>query len=152
MKQEHVQEHFAKQADEYEQLMVKLAPQYLEQHQIIYTLLPREDRNYSVLDLGCGNGVLSELVFQKLPHAFVVGFDLTENMLQAFEKKLANHTGKFELKQGDFRTDPIGTGYDIIIAGLTLHHLTWEQRKKFYQTLYSALNKEGLLLARDIPY
>ena len=150
MKQDQVQEHFAKQADEYEQLMVKLVPQYLEQHQIIYNLLPKEDRNYRVLDLGCGNGVLSELVFQKLPNAYVVGFDVTENMLQAFEKKLANHAGKFELKQGDFQTDPIGSGYDIILAGLTLHHLTWEQRETFYRTLYSAMNQGGLLLARDI--
>jgi tRNA (cmo5U34)-methyltransferase len=150
MKQEQVQEHFAKQADEYEQLMVKLVPHYLEQHQIISAVLPKEDKDYRVLDLGCGNGVLSEIVLQKLPHAFVVGFDVTDKMLQAFEKKLANHAGKYELRQGDFRTDPIGTEYDIILAGLTLHHLTWEQRENFYQTLYSAVNKGGLFLARDI--
>ena len=140
MKQEQVQEHFAKQADEYEQLMVKLVPQYLEQHQIIYNLLPKEDRNYRVLDLGCGNGVLSELVLRKLLNAFVVGFDLTENMLHAFDIKLSNYAGKFELQQGDFQTDPIGTGYDIILAGLTLHHLTWEQRKDFYKTLLPDAN------------
>ena len=150
MKQKQVKEHFAKQADEYEKLMVKLVPQYLEQHQIIYNLLPEEDKNYRVLDLGCGNGILSELVFQKLPHSFVVGFDLTKNMLNAFEKKLSDYSGNFELKQGDFRTDSIGKDYDIIIAGLTLHHLTWQEREKFYQDLYSSLNTGGLFIARDI--
>lgn len=150
MKQEQVKEHFAKQADEYEKLMVRLIPQYLEQHQIIYNLLPKEDRSYRVLDLGCGNGILSELVFKKLPHSFVVAFDLTENMLNAYEKKLSNYSGNFELKQGDFRTESIGKGYDIIIAGLSLHHLTWKEREKFYSSLYSALNPEGLFLSRDI--
>lgn len=150
MKQKQVKEHFAKQADEYEKLMVKLVPQYLEQHQIIYNLLPEEDKNCRVLDLGCGNGILSELVFQKLPHSFVVGFDLTKNMLNAFEKKLSDYSGNFELKQGDFRTDSIGKDYDIIIAGLTLHHLTWQEREKFYQDLYSSLNTGGLFIARDI--
>jgi tRNA (cmo5U34)-methyltransferase len=150
MKQNQIKEHFAKQADEYEKLMVRLVPQYLEQHQIIYSLLPSEDKNYRVLDLGCGNGILSELVFQKLPHSHVVGFDLTEDMLKAFEKKLSRHSGKFELKSGDFRVDSIGQGYDIILAGLTLHHLTWQQRKAFYKTLYSSLNKSGIFLARDI--
>ncbi|MCP4253837.1 MAG: class I SAM-dependent methyltransferase [Candidatus Scalindua sp.] len=130
MKLEHVKEHFNKQADEYEKLMVKLVPQYLEQHQIIYSLLPNEDKNYRVLDLGCGNGILSELVFQKLPNSYIVGFDLTESMLNACEKKLSKHSGKFELKQGDYRTDSIGNEYDIIIAGLTLHHLTWKEREK----------------------
>lgn len=50
MKQEQVKEHFARQADEYEKLMVKLVPHYLEQHRIIFDLLPEEDKEYSVLD------------------------------------------------------------------------------------------------------
>ncbi|MBT6231396.1 MAG: class I SAM-dependent methyltransferase, partial [Candidatus Scalindua sp.] len=150
MKQDQVKEHFARQADEYEKLMVKLIPQYLKQHQIIYRLLPNDDKNYRVLDLGCGNGILSELVFQKLPNSHIVGFDLTESMLKSFKKKLSKYSGKFELKQGDFRSDSIGDEYDIIIAGLTLHHLTWEEREKFYKTLYSSLNEGGLFIARDI--
>lgn len=150
MQQEQVKEHFAKQADEYEKLMVRLVPQYLEQHQIIYSLLPKEDNHYRVLDLGCGNGILAELVLRKLPHSYVVGFDLTESMLKVCEKKLSNHTGKFELILGDFRTDSIGKGYDIILAGLTLHHLSWEERAKFYKALHSSLNKGGLFIARDI--
>lgn len=150
MKQEQVKEHFSEQADKYEKLMVKLVPHYREQHQIIFDLLPEDDKEYHVLDLACGNGVLSELVFRKLPNSYVVGFDLTENMLTAFEKKLSSHTGKFNLVQGDYRTDSIGKGYDIILASLTLHHLTWEQRKRFYLKLYSALNSNGLFITRDI--
>ncbi len=65
MRKEQVKEHFARQADEYEKLMIKLIPQYLEQHQIIYRLLPNDDKNHRVLDLGCGNGILSELVTRK---------------------------------------------------------------------------------------
>jgi tRNA (cmo5U34)-methyltransferase len=150
MDQDQVEQHFAKQADEYEQLMVRLVPQYLEQHRIIQSLLPNEDRDYSVLDLGCGNGVLSELVLRKLPHSHIVGFDLTENMLRAFEKKLSEYSGRYEMKQGNFLTDPIGSRYDIILAGLTLHHLTWSQREQFYKTLSNSLREGGLLIARDI--
>lgn len=117
---------------------------------IIFDLIPEEEKEYRVLDLGCGNGILTDLVFRKLPNSYVVGFDLTENMLAAFEKKVSGHTRKFELVQGDFRTDSIGEGYDIILAGLTLHHLTWEERKKFYHRLYSALSHRGLFIARDI--
>lgn len=150
MKQEQVKEHFARQADNYEQLMVRLVPQYLEQHGIIAELLPDTTGPCRVLDLGCGNGILSELVFGKIPEAFVVGFDLTESMLKAYAEKLAAQAGRFELRQGDFRTDPIGTGYDLILAGLTLHHLTWPERERFYQLLYVSLNEGGRLIARDI--
>jgi tRNA (cmo5U34)-methyltransferase len=150
MKQQQVKEHFARQADEYEKLMVKLVPQYLFQHQIIHDLLPDEDREYRVLDLGCGNGILSELVFNKLPRARIVGFDLTDNMLQAYRQKLAPFADRFSLLSGDFRVDPIGSGYDIILAGLTLHHLTWQERRAFYRHLYAALNQGGKFIARDI--
>ena len=150
MKLDQVKKHFAKQADEYDKLMAKLVPQYREQHEILLSLLPINKRAYRVLDLGCGNGILSELVFQKFPNSYIVGFDLTENMLHAFENKLARYSGQFELKQGDFRVDSIGQGYDIILAGLTLHHLTWEERRAFYKTLYSAMNEGGIFLARDI--
>ncbi|MBU4262256.1 MAG: class I SAM-dependent methyltransferase [Proteobacteria bacterium] len=150
MKQQQVKEHFARQADEYEKLMVKLVPQYLFQHQVIQDQLPHEDREYRVLDLGCGNGILSELVFSNLPRAHVVGFDLTENMLQAYRKKLARFADRFSLQSGDFRVDPIGSDYDIILAGLTLHHLTWWERRSFYRHLYAALNSGGKFIARDI--
>jgi len=150
MKQQLVKEHFARQANEYEQLMVKLVPQYLFQHQGIEDLLPDGDREYRVLDLGCGNGILSELVFTKLPRARVVGFDLTENMLRAYRKKLARFADRFSLQSGDFRVDPIGDGYDIILAGLTLHHLTWQERRTFYQNIHSSLKSVGKFIARDI--
>jgi tRNA (cmo5U34)-methyltransferase len=150
MEQEQVKQHFAKQADEYEQLMVRIVPQYLEQHEIIRSLLPNGDRDYDVLDLGCGNGVLSELVLNKLPHAHVVGFDLTEDMLKAYDKKLSKYSGRYELKQGNLLSDPIGGQYDIILAGLTLHHLTWSQREQFYKTLSDSLHEGGLLICRDI--
>ncbi len=71
---------------------------------------------------------------------------MTEDMLKAFEKNLSKHSGNFELKQGDFRTDSMGKEYDIIVAGLTLHYLTWKEREKFYDTLYSSLMKVEYLL------
>lgn len=150
MNADQVKEHFAKQADEYEQLMVRLVPQYLEQHAVIAALLPEGTRACRVLDLGCGNGTLSEIVFRRLPQASVVGFDLTQDMLKAYAEKHAGYAGRFELRQGDFRADPLGGGYDIILAGLTLHHLTWEERERFYQTLHAALNPSGLIIFRDI--
>ena len=87
MRQEQVKEHFARQADEYEKLMVKLIPQYLNNIKLFTACFPTTIRINEVLDLGCGNGILSELVFQKLPNSHIVGFDLTESMLKAFLRK-----------------------------------------------------------------
>ena len=150
MNQNAVKEHFGKQAAGYEELMVKLIPEYLEQHKIIHDLLPKEEKEYKVLDLGCGNGVLSEIVFKKYPSTYIIGFDLSEEMLKAYENKLSKYSGRFKLVKGDFKTDLIGDSYDIILAGLTLHHLTHEERKEFYKTVYFALNAGGIFISRDI--
>lgn len=143
-------EHFARQADDYERLMTRLVPEYLAQSEIIRSLLPQDDKPYKILDLGCGNGVLSEIVLSRLPHAHVVAFDMTRDMLAACERKLSSHAGRFELVQGDYSTDHIGSQYDIVLAGLTLHHLRWEERAEFYRTLFQAMQEGGLLIARDI--
>ena len=85
MNRNEVKEHFGKQAGSYEELMVKLIPGYIEQHAIIYDLLPEEEKAHRLLDLGCGNGVLLEQVLKKYPHASIVGLDLTEEMLKAYK-------------------------------------------------------------------
>ena len=143
--------HFEKQVHEYECLMERLVPRYKKQHEIIYDLLPQDtERKIRVLDLGCGNGALSKLVLKKLPNAHVVGFDLTPKMLEAYVKNLSEYRGKYELMQGDYRFDPIGSNYDIVLAGLTLQHLTWGQRKNFYRLIYTILNPKGSFISNDI--
>lgn len=143
--------HFAGQANTYENLMEKLVPQYKKQHEIIYELLPESsDEQLRILDLGCGNGILSELVLKKLPNAFVVGFDLTPKMLEEYEENLSAYRGRYELMLGDYRFDSIGSSYDIVLAGLTLQHLTWGERKDFYKLIYSILNQNGSFILNDI--
>ena len=142
MNNQEVQKHFSKQANDYESLMQRLVPNYIQQSNIISKLLPSDsETKCRVLDLGCGNGILSEMILTKLQNSFVVGFDITEEMLQAYEDKLKEFKGRFKILLGDYRNDNIGENYDIIIAGLTLHHLTWEERKEFCKTIYSSLNK-----------
>jgi len=142
---------FEKQVHEYEILMEKLVPQYKKQHEIIYDLLPVDTgEEIRILDLGCGNGVLSKLVPKKLPQALVVGFDLTPKMLESYVENLSDYNGRFELIQGDYRFDSIGSNYDIVLAGLTIQHLTWGQRKAFYRMICNILNTGGSFILNDI--
>lgn len=44
VKEKQVKEHFARQAGDYEKLMARLVPQYIEQNEFIYTLLPNDGK------------------------------------------------------------------------------------------------------------
>ena len=151
MEAQKVQEHFANQADEYEQLMTRLVPHYHEQHEVMAQLIPFGwDERIRVLDLGSGPGVLAEIILKLFSKSEVVVFDLTEKMLATCEKRLANFRDRLTLVQGDFKTDPLGTDYDLIMAGLSLHHLTHKERQVIYKDLYDALQPGGMYLAREI--
>ncbi len=146
-----VQEHFARQAGEYEQLMARLVPHYHEQHTIIAKLIPfGRQQPMKVLDLGSGPGVLAELVLKLFPKAEVVVFDLTEKMLEACTKQLAPYRERLTVVQGDFKTDSLGPGYDLIMAGLSLQHLNHDERRRIYKDIYGSLNLGGMYLAREI--
>lgn len=71
-------------------------------------------------------------------------------MLQVCQQRLSPFDGRFEIKQGDFKSDPFGEGYDVIMAGLTLHHLDDNERRKVFSRLYAALQEGGIFLAREI--
>ncbi|MFI5342095.1 MAG: class I SAM-dependent methyltransferase, partial [Candidatus Methylomirabilales bacterium] len=149
--QEQVKEHFRKQVAEYVGLMRRIVPQYMEQQKFLCELIPFDcSRPIRVLDLGSGPGVLSELVLKRYPEAQVIAFDLTEEMLTACKQRLSAFEGRFDIRQGDFRTDSFGTGYDAILAGLTLHHLDNEERQEIYSRLYGALKNPGVFLAREV--
>ncbi len=151
MQQEEVKKHFRKQVAEYVGLMGRLVPQYMEQQKFLCELIPF-DRNspIHVLDLGSGPGVLSELVLKLYPQAKVLAFDLTREMLEACKQRLAAFEGRIVIRQGDFSRDSFGAGYDVILAGLTLHHLDHEQRREIYVRLYGALKSPGVFLAREV--
>ena len=151
MKEINVQEHFASQADNYIELMTKLVPNYMEGQVTIIDSIPFEKtKPIKVLDLGCGNGILSQILLKKFPNANIVGFDITSEMLDIYKKKLTSYTNKFETIQGDFKVDDFGSNYDVILSGLTLQHLNSEERQKMYRRVYDSLNDEGIYITRDI--
>jgi tRNA (cmo5U34)-methyltransferase len=151
VEQDQVKEHFRKQAADYVGLMERIVPQYQEGQKFLCELIPFDhSRAIRVLDLGCAPGVLSELVLRRYPRAWLLAIDLTEEMLQECKRRLSEFEGRFDVKQGDFKTDSFGSGYDVVLAGLTLHHLTDEEQQQIFSRTYDALKDSGIFLAREV--
>ncbi len=146
-----VKEHFEQDAAEYDRDILKFIPFYREQNQAVMDLIRFEgDARIRALDLGTGTGVLADLILRRYPLAEATVLDLAENMLAAARKRLAAFADRVTFQRGDFSKDEFGFGYDLVVSGLSIHHLEDSAKKDLYRRVYHALNPGGIFLNRDM--
>lgn len=146
-----VHDHFEAEAFEYDSLIDRLIPQYSEQHEIMLAMIPFDEATeLTALDLGCGTGVLSHMVLRSFPKARVTAVDLSDNMLEACRDKLSKYSDRLVTRLGNFAEDSVGEGYDIVISGLAIHHLSNPAKQTLYERIFDALNPGGVFLNREI--
>lgn len=151
MVRESVKETFERCATEYDRMIEKVVPYYHEQHEVILSLVPfAKDDKLKILDLGIGTGVLGRILLQNFPNSMVHGIDISEKMIEVCKGALKDLEGRYTLSCGDIEKADLGADHNIIVAGLTIHHLTDEAKREFFGKIYSSLNNKGVFLIRDI--
>lgn len=148
---EQVAQFFGERAESYEDFIPRVVPYYHECNVLLLDLVPHAtDAPLRVLDLGAGTGVLSALVLERFPNASLVAIDMSDGMLAACASKLASWQSRVELRQGEFPDVKIGSGYDLIVSSLTLHHLSHADKRAGFVKLFEAMAPGGVLLIRDV--
>lgn len=129
----------ATQYDYYSIIQKKMAEELL--------LLAKEDAcSYaSILDVGCGTGLLTEVFHYAFPHAHISAIDIAENMLRLARKKLALPNILFSLQDVESTNWDHHTIYDIIISNAVFQWL--EQPHKTIECLAKQLHPGGQILA-----
>jgi tRNA (cmo5U34)-methyltransferase len=151
MNLERVKDHFEQDAPGYDQDIVKFIPYYREQNQAMMDLIPFDgSARIRALDLGTGTGVLADFILRRYPFAEVTVLDLAENMLTSARERLKIFEGRVIFQKGDFSKDDFGIGYDLVLSGLSIHHLGNPQKRELYRRIYLALNPGGIFLNRDM--
>jgi tRNA (cmo5U34)-methyltransferase len=151
MREARVKDHFEQEAATYVDHILKFIPEYAEQNELMMELLPfGASDGICILDLGAGPGVLSGLALRRLPNARAHVFDLAENMLAGARNALKEFAGRVTFQKGDFGEADFGSGYDLVLSGLAVHHLEDGEKRILFRRIFSALNPDGLLLIRDI--
>lgn len=151
MNLEQVKRHFESEADTYETRIQQFVPFYQEQNDMMMELLPFERMApIRALDLGAGPGVLAGLLLRGYPKSQVVVFDLAEKMIAAAQESLKRFEGRAAYQLGNIASDDFGAGYDLVISGLSIHHLDHPAKRDLYHRIFAALKPGGLFLNRDI--
>lgn len=87
----------------------------------------------SVLDLGCGDGLLADLVGKAHPKVDrIVGVDLSSSMIARARERFAGDS-RVELSVHDLAEPITGFGMsDAIVSGFAIHHLADSRKRELF--------------------
>jgi cyclopropane fatty-acyl-phospholipid synthase-like methyltransferase len=116
-------------------------------------LKQRKDfRQYRLLDLGCGNARFLAPVLMQFPPALYQGVDMSETALEEARTYLAGLSCPVILTHGDLleAVETTDSKWDVIFTGFALHHLTHDEKARFFQAAGRCLSDSGWLLMVDV--
>ena len=146
-----IRNHFETEAQEFDDIILRLIPHYPVMLRALVDAIPFErSKPVRAIDLGCGTGALAALILEAFPHARVTCVDLAENMIAAAKTRLARYPS-VEYIVADFYSFDFRDKYDGIVSSLALHHLLTDNDKQdFYRRIYESLNPGGVFYNADI--
>jgi ubiquinone/menaquinone biosynthesis C-methylase UbiE len=108
----------------------------------------------SILDLGCGDGILGRMLLAKYPAAHAVFADFSEPMLEKVNQKVGG-SKMATVIQINFATPDwtnavnAQTPFDIIVSGFAIHHQPDVRKRELYAEIYNLLKEGGIFLNLD---
>src|SRR5262249_12852131 len=108
-------------------------------------------RRRHLLDLGGGAGTYAIAFCQASPGLTAVLFDLPEPLaLAQTVVSAAGLTDRITLLAGDFRTDTLPRGFDLVLLSNVLHSQSVETNQRILSEAYRVLEPGGELIIRDV--
>jgi len=111
---------------------------------------------FSLLDLGCGDAGFIRPTFETTQLAHYTGVDLSAAALE--EARLTLAAGRFgmQLVEGDLLGYLVDASiqehlaYELILAGYSIHHLSTEEKQRFFNLCRAVLGPAGSIIFYDI--
>jgi ubiquinone/menaquinone biosynthesis C-methylase UbiE len=120
-----------------------------DRHLIALLNLERSDR---VLDLGCGTGVLTRMITDRLDAdvgGLSVGIDAAARMIAVARKKRASENCRFEVMAAE-RLAFADASFDAVVSSLFFHHVDLDLKQKALAEALRVLKPGGRLVIADM--
>jgi ubiquinone/menaquinone biosynthesis C-methylase UbiE len=106
------------------------------------------------LDVGAGDGAMSELLLGLEPTAEAVLVDFSEPMLARAERRLGGSARRWQVVRGDLSDPSWPSGlppgrYDAAISAFAIHHLPAERKRDLFAELFELLAPGALFVNMD---
>lgn len=95
----------------------------------------------SILDLGCGDGRLTQQLAQLVPHGSVLGIDASAGMIQTAKQR---EESNLSFQQMDINAMNFREEFDVIFSNAALHWIL--DHRRLLRAAYCALKPNGKLL------
>jgi malonyl-CoA O-methyltransferase len=131
-----MQKHFSRKAgtyDEYASVQKNMAEELIE--------MVKNQNPSEILDIGCGTGLLTQMLCEAFPKARITAVDIAPGMIEFIQKKLRAANVSFrchDIEEIDFFSK-----YDLIISNATFQWFNSIGRT--INKLYQSLSDKGLL-------
>ena len=111
------------------------------------------DQPVKILDLGCGEGRLSEALLTVFPHATLTALDGSASMREDTSRRLTMfgeraRVAAFDVAALDWWDRMFGV--DLIVSSLCLHHLSDAKKQYLYKAAAERLSPRGALIVADL--
>lgn len=106
----------------------------------------------NILDLGCGDGIITHELLKVNNSISTTLIDGSEDMLNKARKRLNgfNHTHFIKASFQEIIDKNLVQGnFDFIVSSLAIHHLTMDEKKALFRSIYSHLDTDGYFLNID---
>lgn len=104
----------------------------------------------SVLDVGGGSGCFSMAFLDRKPAMKAAVFDLPN--VVPISKKIVEkegYSGKIEHFEGDYTTDELPEGFDLVFLSAIIHSNSYETNRALVKKSYDSLNPGGKVVIQD---
>jgi len=106
------------------------------------------------LDIGSGDGAMSELLLRVSPDAEAVLVDYSQPMLAGAERRLEATGGSWQIVRGDLRERSWQAGlpagpFGAAISGMAIHHLRPARKRALFAEVHDLLEPGGMFINMD---
>ncbi len=141
-------------AEEFLDRRQALLPLIDVQEDLVRKLFERHDHPVGrFLDIGAGDGVMSELVRSVAPGAEAVLVDFSEPMLARAGRRLGTEgwsAVRADLSTPAWRDALLGRSYGAAVSSYAIHHLTAERKRALFAEVFALLEPGAMFVNLDV--
>jgi len=121
--------------------------------QSFYVHFVKDGKGKALLDLGCGDGIITSVIAEVDRTIFATLIDGSQDMLaKAKERLIGLKTARYIQAsfQNLIQKDILEGDFDIIVSSLAIHHLAMNEKTAMFKKAYARLKIGGYLINIDV--